>query len=587
MRRILTYWMLAMILTSTARPQTGPMVPVQRFALHGVQQVDQEEVRRWFGLVKGQPFNPADLIHRGEALLREYARRGFFFARIDSILYKPTADSSGIGVDLYLNEGIPLRLGDMKVSGVDSARLQQLKNRFSVRRGQPLDGAKIEGDIDDVVSQIEKDGYPFGRVDLQDVRLDTLNEKVEGLTLDWKIVRGPRLVLREIVVQGNKITRPGVIIRETRIKPGDPFVPEKVARIRSRLMRTNYFSRVEEPEIFLSSGQEGGLLLQVEEGNSSRFDGVVGYVPSDATGSGYFNGLIDISLGNILGTGRILQAHWQKRDRKTQDIKLAYREPWVAGLPLHAGFAFSQLIQDTTYVQRDWSIDLNLPLYENLALTAALSHSQVAPDSIGSYVYGWLQSTTLSAALGLEYDSRDDRLNPQSGLYYQTTYQGGSKKNTGPAELIEGRVRSFSNNRTTLDFEFYTRLFKRQIVAVAVHGRQIKSSEPLIPLPDQFRLGGSKSLRGYREDQFRGSEVAWTNLEYRYWMGRRSRAFLFTDYGYYGAKEETGRRQAFKLGYGFGFRLQTGLGIMGIDYGLAGGSDFLNGMIHVVLVNEF
>ena len=45
--------------------------------------------------------------------------------------------------------------------------------------------------------------------------------------------------------------------------------------------------------------------------------------------------------------------------------------------------------------------------------------------------------------------------------------------------------------------------------------------------------------------------------------------------------------EGYKLGYGLGLRLETGLGIMGIDYGLGQGDGIFNGKVHVGLINEF
>ncbi len=564
----------------------GRSMKIKEIIFHGVRQLSQEEAKTFLGLQPNATIDPADLIKHGERLLRGYAEKNHYFTKIDSILYRLDSDSTA-EVHIFIQEDHPLRLGELNFSGIDSSSSARLKSRFESKIGRPFELTKMEADIDDALQQIEKEGHPFCRFELKQMTLDSLSPKYLGLNLDWKVVYGPQVYLREILVQGNKITKPQVIYREIRMRPNDRYDPAKVARVVTRLMKTGYFTRVAEPEIYLSSGQDGGMFIEVEEGNTSRFDGVIGYNPAKGTTKGYITGLIDISFGNLFGTGRTLQAHWQKRDQHTQDIKIYYREPWVLNYPVHLGFGFMQLIQDTTYVQREILADIDLPLYENLSATAQLNRVEVSPDSVGSYRFGLLHTRTFSAAFGIRYDSRDDRVNPQRGIYYQTMLQNGSKRNYGPQDLIQDIKKSYHIRRVTLDFEWYIMLFKRQVLAWSLHGGQITSNEKQIPLPDQFRLGGAKTLRGYREDQFRGTEVAWTSLEYRYWMGRRSRAFLFADYGYYGYKKETTHTGRFKLGYGFGFRLQTGLGIMGIDYGLGRGDDPLNGKIHVGLINEF
>lgn len=562
---------------------------LRRIDFFGLKHVALSDARTWFGLKVGAALHIADLSHAGENLLAGMANAGRTFSRIDSIVYSITADSSVAELSVYLFEGQELRQGDISLQSIDSLQAQQIRSRFNSRRGQPLDAERLQQDMDDAVTQMEQRGYPFARFDLHALQIDSLQKDSQGVKVSFNGVAGPRLVIREVQIIGNKVTRKQVLLREIRIKPGEYYDHLKVGRIRNRLLRLNYLAEVEEPELFWTTGQDGGLLVRVKEGNSSRFDGILGYVPATTDEKGYFTGMIDIALGNLLGTGRALEAHWQKRDQKTQDIKLSYWEPWIAGIPVSAGVAFSQLIQDTTYVQRDLQLNTAMPLLENLSITAQLASQSITPDSLGSYGFGLLRSRTQAAAIGLEYDSRDDRINPRRGVFYGTAVQAGQKKNLGPDELVEQQQvrKNSTNKRLILDVEFYLPLWKRQVLAWTLHGRQIQSNEGFIPLPDQYRLGGARTLRGYREDQFRGSSVSWSAVEWRYILGRRSRFFCFMDAGYFSSKDRQVRSEGYKVGYGFGFRLETGLGMMGVDYGLGQGDTALAGKVHVGLVNEF
>jgi outer membrane protein insertion porin family len=108
---------------------------------------------------------------------------------------------------------------------------------------------------------------------------------------------------------------------------------------------------------------------------------------------------------------------------------------------------------------------------------------------------------------------------------------------------------------------------------------------------DLFRLGGTNSLRGYREDQFLGARILWTNLEYRLLLTRRTFAFLFFDTGYYLREADVERNilksEDFLYGYGLGLNIETGLGVLGVSFALGEGDSFSDGKIHFGLVNEF
>jgi outer membrane protein insertion porin family len=110
-------------------------------------------------------------------------------------------------------------------------------------------------------------------------------------------------------------------------------------------------------------------------------------------------------------------------------------------------------------------------------------------------------------------------------------------------------------------------------------------------MSDLFRLGGASTLRGYREGQFLGSRIVWTNLEYRFLVAPRSFFYGFIDGGYIvqpdiAAVKMTGSEQS-KFGYGIGVRMDSALGLIGVSFALGEGDTFSTAKIHIRLINEF
>jgi len=127
------------------------------------------------------------------------------------------------------------------------------------------------------------------------------------------------------------------------------------------------------------------------------------------------------------------------------------------------------------------------------------------------------------------------------------------------------------------------------VLALEINGKELRG--PSFEESDLFRLGGTNSLRGYREDQFLGNRIFWTNLEYRFFLSRRTFAFLFFDTGYYLRNEDKERSvqkmEEFKTGYGLGLNLETAIGVLSVSFALAQGDSFSDGKIHFGIVNEF
>ena len=85
---------------------------------------------------------------------------------------------------------------------------------------------------------------------------------------------------------------------------------------------------------------------------------------------------------------------------------------------------------------------------------------------------------------------------------------------------------------------------------------------------NEFRLGGQSSLRGYRDDQFRGNGAFLGTVEYRFPIVSKVQGALFTDFG--AAWDNGWSPKNFKESIGMGLSVQTPVGPIRID--LAHGS---------------
>lgn len=98
---------------------------------------------------------------------------------------------------------------------------------------------------------------------------------------------------------------------------------------------------------------------------------------------------------------------------------------------------------------------------------------------------------------------------------------------------------------------------------------------------NQYKVGGQSSLRGYREDQFRGNRMALATLEYRFPIVSKVQGALFTDWG--GAWNDGVTPKDIKGSVGVGLALNTPLGPLRLDYGR--GRD--GGRVHFTVGGSF
>jgi outer membrane protein insertion porin family len=372
---------------------------------------------------------------------------------------------------------------------------------------------------------------------------------------------------------------------------GDLFSQEALERGRRRLQRLGFFREVGEIDVLPTDRPDQvRLRVPVEEGRTNKVDGVVGYQPASGDQDGYFTGLVDLSFRNLMGTGRRVEASWNRRDPLSSRLRFGYQEPWLLGLPLSVGGHIQQINQDSSYAQTNLGLEATTYLGEHLAVGALFASERVIPDSRGGQ--GLAHSRTYSVGLRMELDVRDDLLAPRRGGRYATSVRHKFKQNQA-TQTYQPTQRDVESTEFTADLEQYQESFRHQVIALGIHLGEIHSDEEIIPLNEQFKMGGARTLRGYREEQFHGWLVLWANLEYRYMLGRRSWAFLFVDGGHYSLRqrnpltEEIDQANQEKLGYGLGFRVESGLGILGVDYGLGEGDGLTDGKVHFGVINEF
>jgi outer membrane protein assembly factor BamA len=131
-------------------------------------------------------------------------------------------------------------------------------------------------------------------------------------------------------------------------------------------------------------------------------------------------------------------------------------------------------------------------------------------------------------------------------------------------------------------------------VAARAAVRQLSGAEREAPLSEHFRFGGAATVRGYRENEFHGVEVAWASLELRLGSARGSRLYTFWDVGYFefwSASTETvggfERQRGWPKGYGLGLQARTPGGDLSLAIGFPGTVDFDLAKLHVTLLESF
>ncbi|MBL7993897.1 BamA/TamA family outer membrane protein [bacterium] len=582
---------------------------IKRISVEGTAQVSASYILKNLQSQKNNVFDRAALEHDLKKIIRLYSLKNIYLIQIDSVHCTFSDDSLEVNIRIFVTENKVITIGQIEFSGNFSLAASDLLNVMNSGVSRSFDPKTLEMDIEEILRLYEDTGYPFAKVTVAELKLYEENGQPK-LAISLHVSENQKTLLTQLEMSGQQQTRSNVLLREMRLTLPRLFRRSDIETGLARIRRFPFITEARAGELAANSDSSYRQQIVINEGPSNIIDGVAGYVPKTTASKGYFTGIANLSFQNLYGTARRLDVRWQKKNRYSQEFLIAYTEPWIFNFPLNLSGSFQQWVQDTTYVEQQMTLDGSVWLGTFGAGLFGLKLRYVdAADPVTSFLYNIPTAKFASAYIGVSYDTRDNPYNPRKGTFYKAQIEYGRKKEdrltannsasdtliiNGLPVIVEKSSPSLSTQKITLDFETIISVTRQLVFYNALHGAVYKSPQTIVPYSEQLRFGGLKTLRGYTEDFFNGTRAGWNNFELRWLTSPRSRIFTFVDLGYYyrNASSPVDRNKIVKedgwpLGYGFGIRFETQLGLFALDFGLGKKDSFGNGKIHFGIAGQF
>lgn len=469
------------------------------------------------------------------------------------------------------------------VEGNTVLNKQRVASFFDLEHGKIANLKDINKCVQKLEEEYRSNGYILARV--TDVHMEkdgTLKVAVnEGIVEGFK-------------VKGNVKTKDYVVTREMKLKKGEPFNAKAARRSMQRVYNLGYF---EDVNIKLNPGREpNGVEVEifVVEMNTGTFGIGAGYSNADG-----FVGMVSIGDKNFRGIGDKINLRWEFGGEDNKNYDFSYTRPWLDDKETSATIN----LYDITNEYADYNIDGDeIARYDKKRRGQEITFSRRTHNEfVSNYITiknrddiykgeadgyendpnqyyepgfnksdkfekDWMPENymdrrkenfgvTRSITFGRVYDSRDNIYDPHEG-----------KRIGYSVEWAGGMGGDFDFTKWTADWRYYYRAGGESVWALNL-GAGYASGD--MPLSQRFTMGGSDTLRGYEDDQFRGNSMLKATLEYRFPIVKKVQGVLFTDNGYAWDKrhEDEFDMGLLKNSYGVGLRINSPLGPVKLDYG--------------------
>ncbi len=351
-----------------------------------------------------------------QALTDFYNSRGYVDFSVLDVSSEFSRERDASFITFNVREGQQYSVGKVSLSSefsnVDS---DSYFDEVNLKSGETWNPSRVEEQIDRLERIALRQGLDFLRVDPQITR----NARDLTLDVEFALVRGPRVFVERIDIEGNTTTLDRVVRRQFDTVEGDPFNPRAIRNAAERIRALGFFANVDVQSRQGSAQDQVVVDVDVEEQPTGTLTFGGTYSPDSG-----FALVVGFTERNFLGRGQSVAVNLQSGS-EDRDTTLSFTEPAFLGRDLSFGVRLRDFTTDfsnATYQTQSTTLrpSLGFPVSENGSLSLFY---EIGSEGISDI------SADASQILALESGSQS-----KSSICYQYTLDvlnGGLNVNRG------------------------------------------------------------------------------------------------------------------------------------------------------------
>jgi len=476
----------------------GERYKIEGISFQGMLYFSEDQLREELALNKGIPFfggiEGDRLFELPFAIEFFYKTHGFPETKVDLNLERRDRKVRPI---LYIEEGRQQVIKRLSFQGLGLFSQEQILSEISSRQGGPFYQPTVQKDIEKLINFYLNEG-----VRGTDIRalVEDLGENDFAVTL--QIGEGKKVVIDNVVITGNEVTKKSTILRELRIKSGDFARYGAIRETKQRLERLGVFTEVKIEELLLSPEREN-LLISLREGYRNYASMGLGLETKEEPRSFQVwnsvvrpRGTAEFIRSNIFGTAAQISLVGQISLKERRAV-FSWEQPYFFGIPMQTFLnAWLEREARTSYTYDRQGVSLSgvksLSESENMVIVTTLRYARtklitldIEQNALDRQFFPY---STTSVSASFLWDKRSDPFNPEKGYFLSSSIEWAY-----PLFNTESNFQKIFSK-----FQQYLPIWRSLMFSWTA---RLGLARGRIPIHERFFAGGSSSFRGAAFDE--------------------------------------------------------------------------------------